>query len=190
MKSRLHHIGLAFLILTISCTEYYGEPGLPGPVGPVGPTGPQGAAGESGYVFEYSDINFVGPEYEVFLNFPDGFETLVTDVSLVYFLWEVQEVDGEVIEIWRQLPQQVFTENGLLQYNFDFSLYDVRLFLDGEFNLDFLTAIDTDDWVARVVIVPGNFWDSGRIDFSNYHEVEKALGLPQFSEKEAINTRR
>ena len=179
MKKYLHYIGLILLIFAVSCTEYNGEPGPPGPRGPVGPQGPEGAPGETGYVFEYTDIFFVGPDYEVFLEFPLDFETLPSDVALVYLLWQVDEVDGEVIEIWRPLPQQVFTQDGLLQYNFDFSLYDVRLFLDSEFPLDWLTAIDTDDWIARVVVVPGDFWASGRVDFNDYEEVQDALGLPE-----------
>lgn len=153
------------------------EPGPPGPAGPQGPVGPKGADGESGYVFEWEGIDFTGPDYEVVLPYPDNFEGLDSDVALVYFLWGVTD-NGT--EIWRQLPQMIVTADGMLGYNFDFTKYDVRLFLQAEFPLDWLTAPDTDDWIARVVVVPGDFWNSGRIDFTDYKEVEKALGLPKF----------
>ena len=146
--------------------------------GPVGPQGPQGIPGESGFAFEYSQINFTAPAYEVFLAFPSDFEVLSSDVVLAYLLWEVVEVDGVPQEVWRPLPQQVFTDNGLLQYNFDFSVLDTRLFLDAEFALASLGAIDTDDWIARIVIVPASFWN-GRAnnEYPSYEDVSKYLGL-------------
>ncbi len=44
-----------------------------GPVGPRGAQGPQGIPGESGYAFEYTNVNFTAPGFEVFLPFPPGF---------------------------------------------------------------------------------------------------------------------
>jgi len=154
-----------------------------GPMGPEGPQGPQGPQGESGYVFEYDNIDFTGPDYEVFLPYPDDFESLASDVALVYLLWDVVEVDGVDTEVWRQLPQNILTEDGLLQYNFDFTTGDVRLFMKAEFDMSMLGALDTDDWVARVVIVPGDFWNSSRMAGQNiaYEELEELLGLPKLA---------
>ena len=158
-----------------------------GPPGPQGIPGATGAQGESGYVFEFSDIDFVAPEYEVFLPFPDDFEVLTSDVVLVYFLWDVQEVDGIATEVWRPLPQTVFTLDGTLQYNFDFTVLDTRLFLDANFPLDWLEARDTDQWVARVVVAPGNFWGSGRLATApSYEEVKSRLGLPELDTERTI----
>ncbi len=154
-----------------------------GPVGPQGPQGEQGLQGESGYVFEYEDVDFTAPEYEVFLPFPDDFESLNSDVALVYLLWDVVKVDDVDTEVWRQVPQNIITNEGLLQYNFDFSMLDVRLFMDAEFNMDLLAANDTDDWVVRVVIVPGDFWNSARLSSSelSYSDVKEMLGLPDLA---------
>ena len=78
-----------------------------------------------------------------------------------------------------------------LQYNFDFTAFDVRLFLEANYSLDFLTAIDTDEWVVRVVVVPGDFWSGGRLDVTNYHEISKVLKLPDLdSYKKAITRRK
>ncbi len=175
MKDFIRIITIAVVIM--SCTES-GNIGPMGPVGPRGPQGPEGAPGESGYVFEYSNINFTAPDYAVVLPHPEGFEGLASDVAIVYLLWDVLEVDGGTLDVWRPLPQTIITEDGLLLYNFDFTAFDVRLFLEANYPLDLLTAIDTDEWIARVVIVPGEFWGSGRVDFSDYHEVSEALGLP------------
>ncbi|MFT6865419.1 MAG: hypothetical protein ACJA08_000237 [Cyclobacteriaceae bacterium] len=166
--------------LMFSCSET-----IIGPVGPRGddgPIGPQGAQGENGYVFEYENIDFTSSNnYEVFLTYPSDFEGLESDVAIVYLLWDVQEVDGQSVDIWRPLAQQILFTDGILQYNFDFSKNDVRLFLAANFSLDELIAIDTDGWVARVVVVPGTFWGSGRVAVNDYDEVKSILGLPELA---------
>ncbi|MTI22138.1 collagen-like protein [Fulvivirga sp. RKSG066] len=177
-----------FALLTFSSC-FIGDEGPVGPQGPRGPQGiegPQGAPGESGYVFEQAGINFTAPDYSYLFEYPSDFEVFDSDVAVVYLLWGQQEVGGEVLDIWRQLPQTILTPDGLLQYNFDFTKYDVELFLDAEFDLDILTADDTDDWVMRVVVVPGEFWNTtrGRVDFSDYYEVKEMLGLPELGNHE------
>jgi hypothetical protein len=190
MKRNFTYILLTLpLLYLIGCSTP--EPGPAGPQGPQGPEGPQGAPGESGFVFEYENVSFTAPAYEAFLQFPADFDVLPSDVVLAYLLWDVQEIDGELVDIWRPLPQQLFTENGLLIYNYDFTIRDVRLFLDAGFPLDLLTAIDTDDWIVRVVIVPGNFVDSERVGPVPYEDVESMLGLPNnFIRKTNIKDRR
>lgn len=177
MKRFTYIILIATGLLAFGCIS---DEGPQGPVGPEGPEGPQGPAGESGFVFEFENINFTSPDYEVFLTYPPDFEGVDSDVALVYFFWNVETVDGEDLIIWRPLPQTVIDERGSLVYNYDFTKNDVRLFLQGTFNLDELQAIDTDDWIARVVVVPGNFWASARIQegMMEYHNIVEALGLP------------
>ena len=192
MKRSTSILSLLMLLTFSAC--HIGHEGPIGPVGPTGatgPQGPQGAAGESGFVFEFEGINFTSPEYEAILSYPNDFEPLESDVALVYLLWDVEEIDGEEVDVWRALPQTILTDDGLLQYNFDFTKYDVKLFLDAEFSLDLLTAIDTDDWVARVVVVPGNFWNTnGRRDWSNYNKTKEFLGLPEVGDHNRPLSRR
>lgn len=174
--------------LTISACINDGDIGPPGPPGPRGPQGVQGEPGESGFVMEWEGITFDATNnYEVTLNYVDSgfdFEGLASDVALVYFLWE-----SDPDEIWRPLPQMIFHPEGLLQYNYDFTSFDTRLFLDADFNLDLLGAIDTDDWVVRVVVVPGEFVN-GRIDVSDYNKVEEALGLPDLGDRKSTLRRK
>ena len=178
------------IILVISASSCTTE--IVGPPGPPGPSGPEGAQGESAFVFEYSNVNFTSPNYEVFLDYPSDFEGLDKDVTLIYLLWDVTtDSNGNDLEIWRQLPQTLFTQYGLLLYNYDFSKIDFHLFLTTEFDPNLLEPIDTDDWIVRAVIIPGNFW-GGRtsVDHSDYNAVKEAYGLPELPIHSAQNRRK
>jgi len=188
MKHLINIIAIVIILTTFGCT---GDEGPQGPVGPQGPEGPQGPAGESGYVFEFEDINFASPDYDVFLTYPSGFEGLASDVALVYLLWGVENVDGEDLEVWRQLSQTVIDERGTLVYNYDFTKNDVRLFLEATYSLDTLEPIDTDNWIARVVVVPGDFWASSRLQgLIEYNVLIEALNLTDLPTHEDVKERR
>ncbi len=188
MKRFIYILALPLFFFLNGCIT---EEGPQGPPGPQGPQGPAGEPGEIGIVFEFENINFTAPAYEVLLEYPDDFEGLASDVALVYLLWGVENVDGEDLEVWRQLPQSILTEHGLLLYNYDFTKNDVKLFLDGEFPLDLLSAMDTDEWVARIVIVPGEFWASARLDSQiEYNELKSLIGLTELPVHHQIQERR
>ena len=177
------------LLLTFSACKISND-GPIGPQGPQGPTGAQGESGEEAYVFEYEGVSFTGPEYEVVLPYADDFVALASDVTLVYLLWGTDEVDGETVEVWRLLPQSIITANGLLQYNFDFTIYDVKLFLDAQFPLDDLTAQDTDNWVVRMVVVPSKFWNGRKDSTPSYQELVETYNLPDLGKRENIIERK
>jgi hypothetical protein len=192
MKTLNYIIVLSLIGFSLSCTESVGPQGPQGAQGADGPQGPIGAAGESGFVFEYTEVDFTtANNYEVYLDYPTDFEGVDSDVALVYLLWDVStDGDGNALEVWRQVPQTLLTSNGLLQYNFDFTKFDVHLFLSAEFNLDLLQPIDTDNWIVRVVIVPGTFWDGrSSVDHNDYTAVKEAYGLPDLGEHTAISRR-
>lgn len=173
---------IPMLLVLAACNNddgLIGPEGPPGPQGNTGPQGPQGVPGESGFLFEYTDIDFVAPEYEVLLELPQDFDVYNEDKALVYLLWDVVQINGEDVDVWRPLPQTIFLDNGMFQYNFDFTMFDVRLFMDGNFDLSTLQDGDLLNQVVRVVVVPAQFWESGRMDFSNYHEVAETLGIPE-----------
>ncbi|MGK7397928.1 MAG: hypothetical protein ACNS62_25370 [Candidatus Cyclobacteriaceae bacterium M3_2C_046] len=163
-----------FSLFFVSCQEEVYIEGPPGPPGLRGPEGPAGEPGEEAFTFDYEDIDFLAPDYQVFIPFPEDFFMYATDVVLVYLLWGTEEVEGELLDIWRPLPQTWFTEFGTLQYNFDFSYLDVSLFLDSNFDLGFLGPNYTDDWIVRIVVVPAQD-ANGRVnvDYNNYYEVAK-----------------
>ncbi len=160
-----------------ACEGPMGPQGIPGP---VGDPGPQGEPGEEGFTFEFVVDFEASEDFEVFIALPD-FEMLPSDAALVYLLWGTEEVDGQTLDIWRALPQTLFLEEGLLQYNYDFTTRDVRLFLESTFPLEELGPDFTEDWVVRVVVVPALFEENGRIagvDLTDYHAVAEHFGLP------------
>lgn len=175
MKNTLLFSAFVMLLLLVSCVE-----GPIGPIGPQGPQGVQGLQGESGFLMEWQEIDFTNSnDYRVTLPYADfNFEGLDTDVSLAFLLWDTfTNNNNEVVEVWRPLPQQVYLNDGSLSYNYDFSRYDVQLFLDATFPLSTLSADDTDAWVVRVIVVPANAVSAARVDVSDYHSVVKLAGL-------------
>lgn len=158
----------ASVILTSCFTE--------GPEGPMGPPGADGNDGLIATTLDYENVDFLSPDYEHFIEIPGNVEILPSDVVMVYALWEINE---EVGDIWRPLPHLWFTEFGVLNFNFDFSTNDVRLFLEGEFNLDQLDATFTDDWIIRLVIIPGGFIN-GRVGKVDYEYLKNEFNLPEF----------
>lgn len=142
-----------------------------------GPEGPQGPPGENG-------VNIVGTTYEVEIdfteenNYSDLFEfpaaNVESDVILVYRLAGVDE--GR--DIWTMLPQNFFFNEGVLIYNFDFTLEDFSIFLDGPIDFNLLGADWTDGQIFRVVVVPSDFPDA-RIDYSDYEGTMKMLNIEE-----------
>ena len=120
----------------------------------VGDPGPPGFDGQDGGLIVSSAFEIIVDfnaqnNYEIIE--PYGFN--VYDVTLVYILWETD--NGQ--DVWRLLPQNtVFIGGETLNYNFDFTQTDVKLFLDGTADFDNLNAVWTQDVVFRIVVVPAD----------------------------------
>ena len=91
-----------------------------------GPMGPPGQDGDAliGTIFEMEGDFKASNNYELFFDFPQNFEIYETDVVLVYILWEVTTVNGKNTDVWRLLPQTRFIDDGVIQYNFDYTVND------------------------------------------------------------------
>jgi hypothetical protein len=180
MKNLFNFIFAISILFLGSCT-FNGQDGAPGPRGPQGPPGQDGQDGLDGqeaFVFEYGDLTFsASNDYSLLLEFPDNFQMLESDKVLVYFLYSDPQVDEP--DIWRLLPQTEFTNFGTLIYNYDFTMFDVILFLDANFDLDLLSAGFTDNWIARVVVVPGQLQNrtANPVDYKDYHAVMEYYNL-------------
>jgi hypothetical protein len=145
--------------------------------GPIGPEGPQGEQGEPG-------VNILGTTYEVEVDFTAANE--YTDVF--NFPTRLEDSDGVLIyrlvgtegnrDIWRQLPQTYFFQEGVLMYNFDFTVTDFAIFLDGPINYQNLANQWRIDQVFRVIVIPSDF-PRNRIDFSDYEAVTQWLGIKE-----------
>lgn len=141
--------------------------------GPMGPPGIPGEDGDSlmGTVFEIEGDFKASNDYQLYYDFPGNFTVYESDVVLVYILWEVANVNGKNTDVWRLLPQTRILNNGILQYNFDFTVNDVSIFLEGDVDFNTLTSADTQDQVFRIAVLPADFVASKKsgelMDFSN-----------------------
>ena len=128
------------------------------------------------------------PENEYLLDytFPTTVEVLETDIVLVYILWDQTEDDNGVpVDIWRLLPQTRLLDQGILQYNFDHTFFDVNIFLEANFDLGTLAAGDTDNQIFRVAIIPADM-GSGKLNTSSMKDV---LGAMDVDEKDIVRTK-
>jgi hypothetical protein len=99
-----------------------------------------------------------------------------SDMILVYHLYDV--VNGA--DVWRLMPQTYFFPNGgELDYNFDFTRYDVSLFMDANFDMNTLTPAWTQNQTFRIVIIPGYLSgkSSKKVDFNDYNATLKAFQI-------------
>lgn len=146
-----------------------------GPPGPQGPPGLDGldAVNIVATTYEVS-VDFTGEEnYEAIFDWPE--ELVESDVVQTYIQWEV---DNNGNSIWRALPQTVFLQEGPLVYNYDFTVFDIRLFLDGAINPSILGPEWTDNQVFRIVVIPSDFPDA-RLDLTDYEAVTEFLGVTE-----------
>ncbi|MBU3026969.1 hypothetical protein [Zobellia galactanivorans] len=152
--------------------------------GPEGPPGQKGSNGIDGAAFEAAafeiDIDLsLSPgfnRYEfLFEPYPLDISLLSGDAILVYRLEEV----NNGLDVWRQLPQPVSTNEGLLFYNFDFTQTDFSLFVEPEFDASLVESDFTQGQIFRIIIVPTDFNATAKIDKSSISAVMSSMGLTE-----------
>lgn len=161
--------------------------------GPVGPPGPPGFDGFDGLDGQ-DGINILGQvleiegsftfenDYILFYEFPTTVEVFESDLVLVYILWEqFEDTDGQLVDVWRLLPQTQILTEGLLQYNYDHTFFDTSIFLESDFNLGLLDPVYTDNQVFRIAIVPAEFAQGSRFDRTNLQQVMNILKVEEKS---------
>lgn len=167
MKKPALLLTIPFLFLT-SCIV------REGPAGPRGPEGPQGPAGPVGQGFEVQTSFSQANDYSDIFVFPDDAEVLSTDIVMVYLLWEADPETGD--DVWQPLPVSVFFDDGELQYAFDHTLADVKLFLTGDTDLAALGPEYTQDQIFRIAILPVDYLQTNKINSNSIEEVMSAIG--------------
>lgn len=176
-------IGALAALFIISCEGPQGPPGFDGFDGERGPAGQDGADGINilGKVVDIEGTFSLENDYSIFYEFPQTIEVFETDVVLVYLLWdETEDSNGELVDIWRLMPQTRILDQGLLQYNFDYTFFDVNIFLESDFDLATLPAGDTDNQVFRIAVLPAES-TTGKLDTSNINSVMAHLGITEDS---------
>ncbi|QNJ98883.1 collagen-like protein [Constantimarinum furrinae] len=147
MKQLLLFLALSTTVFFVSCE---GDPGPPGEPG----------INILGQVFEVTVDFTPGNNFSQLVNFPSNVEVFESDAVLVYLLEDVVPGNNGSIDVWSQLPQTFFVDQGTLVYNFDHTFLDVRLFLDGNFDLSTLGSAFTNDQTFRIAVVPSEFANS------------------------------
>ncbi len=169
---------LAITAAFISCT---------GPSGPPGLNGINGLDGQNIVAQSYEiQRNFTAPDYGFRIDHPTDIEVLETDMILVYILWdEVPATDGGTIDIWRLLPQTVYSDFGEFAYNYESTFIDVDIFLDGPASTDFnlLAPADIDNQIFRIVILPVDLANDPTLDITDYNSV---INVGKISESDII----
>jgi len=124
-----------------------------------GPMGPPGQDGEAliGSIFEFEGDFLPSNNYTLYYDFPTNFKVYDTDVVLVYILWDVVNLDGKNTDVWRLIPQTLVLDQGILQYNFDYTINDVSVFIETTMPFNQLLPAETQDQVFRIAVLPADF---------------------------------
>jgi len=155
-----------------------------GPTGPPGPPGFDGLDGVNILGTVYDIVGDFNPSnnyslFSVFSQDVPGLEVFETDVVLVYILWDQIDDPTGPIDVWRLLPQTRLLQQGILQYNYDFTFEDVSIFLESDFNLGSLGSGDTNNQVFRIAILPADGAGKRNLDTSNMQEVLEYLQVTE-----------
>lgn len=171
-------IGTFLSLFFIACEGPEGPPGFDGFDGRDGADGQDGV-NILGTVIDIEG-DFIADDYSIFYEFPQTTEVFESDIVLIYILWDqTEDGNGEAVDIWRLLPQTRILDQGLLQYNFDYTFFDVNIFLEADFDLSTLTAGDTDNQVFRIAVLPADLASGSRLDRSNVKAVMNTLGVSE-----------
>ncbi len=171
----------AFLTLfLVSCEGPIGPPGFDGLDGRDGQDGEDGI-NILGTVIDIEGTFNLDNDYTIGYEFPNTVEVFETDVVLVYLLWDqTEDGNGEPVDIWRLMPQTRILDQGLLQYNYDHTFFDVAMFLEADFDLATLPAVDTDNQVFRIAILPAeSVSGKSSLDRTNINQVMTYLGVAE-----------
>lgn len=165
---------IKFLITTIALFLLLQGCGDRGPVGPEGPPGPEILPTSFEFTIDLLEQN----GFEWFEDIPGQIEVLNSDVILAFVF---EDFDEEAdLEIWRKLPITEFNSRGTLLFDYDFTLIDMRIFLDANYTLS--AADEFDDVLIRGVHVPSNFLQNAKSksnlkQSSTFDDLEKKLGV-------------
>ena len=124
-----------------------------------GPEGPPGVPGINvlGKVIEVNIDLDQNNGYQQVVTLPLDIEVFESDVILVYRYEGVLDT----ADIWTPLPATYFDAGGgTFLYTFNHTYFDVKFFLDGNFNLNTLGSEWTQNQIFRIAVVPAEFGDA------------------------------
>lgn len=176
-------LGAVIVLFTVACEGPQGPPGFDGRDGLDGLDGLDGIQGQ---VVEVEGVNYgydAGANlFSTLITFVDitDFEVFESDAVLVYrYVGSIPTDDGGTADLWSQLPQNYFLDEGTIQYVFEHSFVDLELFIDGNFDLSTLSTDFTDNQIFRIVFIPSVYAESSKMDMSNLESVMSNLGITE-----------
>ena len=124
--------------------------------GPEGPQWPPGAALFSQVIELEADFS-ASNGYEVYYEFPQSIEVFEADLIMVYLAYETVSSPQGTQDVWRALPLTLITDQGLLQYQFDHTFTDLRLFVEATYDLRLATSADLENQRFKIAVIPAEF---------------------------------
>lgn len=124
-------------------------------------------------VYDLQNTNFqrVNDSYQIEVSFDEPMYS--TDVMLVYLQTGTTNNNAP---IWQQIPITLYLNDGNeVDYNFDFSMYDVVIYAGGTFDLNGTSFINNKTF--RFVFVPADYLKNETVDYSNYNAVISHFNL-------------
>lgn len=131
-------------------------------------------------VYDLTNIDFewVDGAFSIYKTFENPMYP--TDVLLVY-MKNGNTSNGS--PIWQQIPITFYLSDGNeVDYNFDFSQYDVQIYAGGTFDLGGTSFVN--DKTFRIVFVPASYGKNVEVDFSDYNSVIKYYNIDDSNPKE------
>lgn len=127
-----------------------------------------------GVVYELQSVSFQlnnSNEYVISREFQNPIYN--GDVILIY---RKSGTTSNGSPVWQQIPRTLYVPQGELDYDFDFSRYDILITAGGNYDIattpEFLTG-----QTFRVVVVPASATGSTKMDYSNYENVINQFNL-------------
>ena len=149
----------SFAMLLTACE------GDPGPAGPPGQDGVYIVGQSFERVIDFTP----GNNFQATVEVPLSIELYESDMVLVYRF--LGQVDG--YDVWKILPETIYTNSGEFQYNYEHNFDFVTIFMDfsSTFNFNDLFLSDTLDQIFRIVVLPVDFVNNIDLDVTNYNDV-------------------
>ncbi|KDN56005.1 hypothetical protein [Flavobacterium seoulense] len=134
-------------------------------------------------VFQLTNVNFA-------YNANDGYniyrdlDPLIFNEDVVLIYRRVGSITDTGAPIWQQIPRTIYTDDGEIDYDFDFSVEHFIIYARATYNLA-LTPSYLNNQTFRIVIVPGSpdgstsakLANKTKEDYSDYNAVIKKYNI-------------
>lgn len=141
-------------------------------------------------VFQLTNVNF-GFNSEDGYNIYEELNPVLFNEDVILIYRKVGTISGTNAPIWQQIPRTIYTDDGEIDYDFDFSIGHFIIYARATYNLA-LTPSYLNNQTFRIVIVPGSpdgltsakLANKAKEDYSDYNAVIKKYNIDDSNVKE------